>query len=208
MQKQKLISYNEAESLLREGDVLLFRSKGFLSCLIKRLGQGRYSHVGVAAAVGENGHTVWMCIEFAYPRAQSVSLEQYVNQGIVIDIYRPVSSRKITIWKDDKLEEIEIKFSGKSVTNIMRRMTGLRYGWQRLLWFLQYKSPFLRLFYNMSNLIDDEDKPLIFPVCSTSVSHAFYKIGFDLLHNKSNDSMEPSDVARSPLLNYLFTLKK
>ena len=88
----------------------------------------------------------------------------------------------------------------------MRKMTGLPYGWKRIWWIAQYKLPVLRFFYKIEHLVDDTSTELIYPVCSTAVAYSFSKEGFDLVHNRADKATEPSDLSRSPLLQYLFTI--
>lgn len=211
LHRQNKKSLSEAKALLKEGDVLLFRSHGLTSLLIRRSGQGLYSHVGVASKVGENGHTMWECVEFReWKGGRSVNLDQYFTTGnFEIDVYRASSSIKILHWITDVLHESEIPFDGKHVTNIMRKMTGLPYGWARIAWMAARKFPFLRWFYDSESLLEDDYRDdSIYPVCSTAVSYAFNRMGYDLLHNRSDNVMEPSDIARSPLLHYLFTISR
>jgi hypothetical protein len=68
------------------------------------------------------------------------------------------------------------------------------------------KIPFLRLFYSVESISDDTIKEPIYPICSTAVAYSFAKTGFDLVHNRADTATEPSDIARSPLLTYIFTI--
>lgn len=205
-QTEKLVRFKEARSLLREGDVLLFRGRGLVSFFIKRAGEGKYSHVGVASAVGDNGGKIWECVEFREGRGgRSVNLERYCQKN-TIDVFRPVDSKKIVSYMADAIHEGEVPFDGKRVTNIMRKMTGLPYGWKRIAWIAQHKIPFLRLLYNIDSVVDDYREDLVYPVCSTAVAYSFSRSKYDLLHHRADHAMEPNDIARSPLLFYLFTL--
>lgn len=208
------VPFDTARRILREGDVLLFRGTGIVSSLIKRAGQGKYSHVGVASAVRDNGDKIWECVEFReWNGGRTVNLERYVEQlPNQIDVFRPKSSIKKARFENEFSHgEYEVEFDGKEVTNMMRRMTGLPYGWKRIFWIAQTKMPVLRLFYSVDDMTQDdnvsdpiEDK--IYPVCSSAVAYCYSRIGYDLTHHRSDDWMEPSDVARSPLLHYFFTI--
>ena len=211
MSDQIQVSFSKARFLLHEGDVLLFRGQGIVSSFIKRAGEGQYSHVGVASRVKDfDGKHMWECVEFREGRGgRSVNLERYVagNDGI-IDVFRPTKVRRYSEFDGTEVREREITFNGRRVTSCMRRMTGLPYGWRRILWIMLHKLPFLRFLYPMGSLVDDSlnDEP-IYPVCSTATAHCFASIGWDLTHHRANQYMEPSDVARSAILDYLFTLK-
>ena len=203
------LPFQKARDLLEEGDVLLFRGQGIFSFFIKRAAEGKYSHVGVVSGHGTNGGRIWECVEFREGKGgRTINLEQYVEQHPgIIDVYRAVSSRKVIDFVDDKAVEREIGFNGKAVTNIMRKMTGLPYGWRRIFWIMQHKIPFLRLFYPIDSVVDDETHDLIYPVCSTAVAYAFSRVGYDLLPNRADKATEPSGVSRSALLQFLFTLE-
>jgi hypothetical protein len=205
----KTLPFHEAKRFLKEGDVLLFRGRGLVSSLIKRASHGLYSHVGVASKVGENGGTIWECVEFReWHGGRSINLEQYAKTN-TIDVFRAASSIKVIKPIDavyDRPYETEISFSGKHVTNIMRKMTGLPYGWKRILWMSTYHIFGLRMFSSIESMVDDFTRDIVYPVCSTAVSYAFYRMGYDLMHHRSDNAMEPSDIARSPLLFHLFTI--
>ena len=201
--------FSKARQLLKEGDIILFRNDGWVSWFIQRASEGKYSHVGIVSGHGANGDTIWECVEFLEGKGgRTVNLERYIDQYKgSLDVFRP-SEIKRTIAYHETLGVIQtdIKLYPKKVTNIMRRMTGLPYGWKRIAWIAQHKLPFLRLFYSMDSVIDDSKSDLIYPVCSTAIAYAFSKTGFDLVHHRADNYTEPSDIARSPLLNYLFTL--
>lgn len=209
--KIQKVDFAEARELLAEGDVLLFRGTGFWSYFIKKGGYGRYSHVGIASSHGTNGSRVWECVEFReYKGGRSVNLKTYMEQSnIEIDVYRPSSIKRIYQY-DTEIEQvmpITIGLNTKAVTNAMREMTGLPYGWRRIALLMQMKIPFLRFFYSIESISDDTLEHPIYPICSTAVAYSFSKAGFDLVHNRADRATEPSDIARSPLLSYIFTIR-
>lgn len=202
--------FSEARDRLQEGDVLLFRGKGIFSNLIKRAGEGVYTHVGVASKFRSyQENFLWECVEFReWKGGRTINLERYVQQNPgLIDVYRPVSSRKIVYIRSGRVEEREIKFCGYTVTNTMRQMTGLPYGWRRIRWIAQRKLPVLRMLYDIEDTINDTGLEPIYPVCSTAVAYSFSQAEYDLTHHRSDEYMEPSDIARSALLHYVFTLQ-
>ena len=85
-----LIKYEEAESILQEGDILLFRGKGLISFLIQRYTGGIHSHVALASKCNDT----WMCVEFReFKGGRSVSLESQVKDNPTnIDVFRPIRS--------------------------------------------------------------------------------------------------------------------
>tara|TARA_R110000824_G_C15178678_1_gene673557 strand:- start:381 stop:1052 length:672 start_codon:yes stop_codon:yes gene_type:complete len=220
----KIISlpYKTARALIKEGDILLFRGQGRISKLIGAMTETNYSHVGVASWV--NGHhddALLECVEFKEGSAlmslinsnaggggRSINLEQAVKkQPDCIDVYRP-ATRFTTAEFNPETKEVEWitrEFDGKCVTRVMRKMTGLPYGWKRIWWMIKHKLVLFRL-RNRASLMNDELQDVIYPVCSTSLSYAFTKCLFDLVNNRADAWMEPGDIAKSARLNYLFTL--
>lgn len=208
------LDFNQAAPLLQEADILLFRSRGFFSYLIKRVSEGLYSHVGIASSHyhDEDDEKIWECIEFReWKGGRSVSLQTYIRtEDVVIDVYRPTAKKIVMSYNTitDSIESKIVRLNTHDVTDTMRKMTGLPYGWRRIAWMAQFNLPVLRWFYSMESLVDDcclED--LVYPVCSTAIAHSFSKAGYDLIHNRSDIATEPSDISRSALLNYLFTIK-
>jgi len=202
------INFKDAKELLSEADVLLFRGKGIWSYFIKRASEGRYSHVGLATAHGANGSKIWECVEFKENiGGRIVNLENYIDlYDGKIDVYRASDIKKIYNLENNSIETNKIILKKKKITNTMRNMTGLPYGWKRIAWMAQRKVPFLRWVYNIESVTDDENKDLVYPVCSTAVAYSFAKNGYDLVHNRADMATEPSDISRSPLLSYLFTI--
>ncbi len=203
------IHFDEAKQLLHEGDVLLFKGRHFFSYFIKRASHSKYSHVGLASwHNGDKG--IWEIMEFrGFRGGRTVSLEQIVKQKPgVIDVYRP-SPQIISLECDEKTHDIITttkECNYKNVTHRMRQLTGLPYGWKRIWWFMQWYIPILRLIYNVNDVIEDEVGEIVFPVCSTSVAHAFSFDDFDLIKNRADEWTQPGDIALSTSLNYLFTL--
>jgi hypothetical protein len=97
-----------------------------------------------------------------------------------------------------------IWFDGHKVTDTMRRMTGRPYGWQYIRQFIRRKMPVLRWLLPVDS--SDQIRESYYHVCSSSVAYSFNVNGYDLVKNKSDFYVEPSDIARSPLLHYQFTL--
>lgn len=210
--KQCIIKYNEALKYINEGDVLLFRGNSFVSAIIQAIGEGYYSHVGMASWVfndkGEKGFLE--CIEFReWIGSRAINLKNYIddNPGR-IDVFRPIPkySQAVYSCKQRKLDVVEIVYDGKKLTNEFRELTGLPYGWNRILWLAKFHLFGLRLFNWQAGLEDIESKHELYPVCSTVVAYLFAKHYTRLLHYRSSSRTEPSDVARSPILNYMFTL--
>ena len=204
--------------LIQEADVMIFRGTGIISGLIQRFSGSRYSHAAMASwHNGSDEPPILECIEFREGscggRISNLSrqVEKYDEQ---IDIYRPLPSTNVLklVHLEDSYSVVKLPMhlNPKAVTNCMRKMTGLPYGWSRLWWLAKHHLLGARLWYVTDEAIDDRPKEIndVYPVCSTAVAASFnLGCGYDLMPNRSDNRMEPGDLAKSHLLNYLFTLK-
>jgi hypothetical protein len=207
-----ILPFKEIKAKINEGDVLLFRGQGWISQIIGSQTDTNYSHVAIASWSNGDANTddgILECVEFRENYGgRAISLENEVKRlPNCIDVYRPVPVfGKLIFNPETKETEFTKKdFNGKAVTRTLRRMTGLPYGWKRILWMAKNKLVFFRLF-DKSRLMDDRLKDVVYPVCSTTVSYSFNKENFDLINNKSDEWSEPGHIAMSARLNYLYTL--
>jgi len=208
------LPFSEAKRYIEEGDVLLYRGRCWYSFFIKRTGKGEYSHAGLAS--WHNGtpdvEKILETVEFNGNRGGGATIKMenlFPEYSRQIDIYRPNSTNEIKKF-DLSTHTVKvdfIKFNGKIITNTMRDLTGLPYGWRRILWFVRRNIFLGRLFYSVEDLTSDAQRPIIYPVCSTAIAYCFSKNDFDLVHERADEWTEPSNLALSPLLNYMFTIK-
>lgn len=205
------IKFNEAKFLLNEADILLFRGNGIFSSLIKRASVGLYSHVGLASLWTSEKHSQWECVEFKENYGgRSINLERYVRtHSGLIDVYRATPSwHKPKYFEQEKIVKSQrFALDERCITDTMRSLTGLPYGWKRIWWLAQQKIPILRFLYDVGKTTDDNLKDLIYPVCSTAVAYCYSKCGYDLVQNRADEYTEPSEISRSAVLSYLFTLE-
>lgn len=204
------IPYSEARKLLQEADVLLFRGNAWYSWLIQKAGWSEYSHVAMISRHNGPDSDVEL-VEFHGYKGGGASTNfdnSFPEFNGQIDVYRPVSwYRKQTFRLDTrKISEETVLLDRKAITKTMRSLTGLPYGWRRILWMAKQQFFGFRLFYDSGNLTSDEIQDIIYPVCSTAVAYSFSKNNYDLLKERSDNWTRPGDVANSPLLNYLFTI--
>ena len=223
--KLNVKSYRYIKEYIQEGDVLLFRGEGFFSKLISSTEQTPYTHVALASWPSGNASQdeILECVEFREGSlfgslfggnsgggGRCVNLAQEVQKyKRQIDVYRPdpnFYSYDLDDYGTNLVQNVK-DFDGKQVTNIMRSLTGLPYGWKRIYWMAKHKLLALRFMVDMDDLISDSTGDIIYPVCSTAVAYCFNKCGYDLVRNRSDQWTEPGDIARSVKLNYLFTLK-
>jgi hypothetical protein len=203
MNKQ-YIQFSEAKLNIKEGDVLLFRGKSWISYGINKAGEGVHSHVAVASWHGDHLE----CVEFKEGSGgRAVNLQRQVNDNPhLIDVFRPIQEYHTMKYSKGEVKTTKSKFDGKCVTDTMRKMTGLPYGWMRIWWILRHKIAGIRLLYDNEKVVDDTLRDVVYPVCSTSLAYSFSKCGFDLVKLRADEWTEPADIARSARLNYLFTI--
>ena len=198
------IKYDQAKELIQEGDILLFRGSGAIGFLIKRYTGGVHSHVALAHKDGD----VLECVEFReFMGGRSVSLKSQVDSSpLNIDVFRPVKSisyEEMDAEGNTKL--IEKKYTeetASAMTEDIIRWTGQPYGWSNI-WkmFLRF-IPGARLF--QQNINDDDVAKA--KVCSTAVTVALRRNFMDPVPYLADDRVSPADLARSPILQYLFTI--
>lgn len=206
------VSYSKAVGLLQEADVLLYRGTGPISYGIKKFTQGNYSHVALASSHKSNGDKIWSCVEFReWAGGRSTCLRHQVDKYPGrIDVYRAPDIQNFVYYSpvQDTVISGYNELNSKAITSMMLRMTGLPYGWSRIWWIFLNKALGFRLLYSMTKVTDDELVDDVFPVCSTAVAMC-YRLGsgIDLVKMRSDQYTSPNDIARSPALNYLFTLE-
>jgi hypothetical protein len=209
----KYVKFKDAINLIEEADILLFRHDGPLSYLIKRASDGLYTHVGIASWVHNNkgDKTSLEMLEFREWRGgRAVELERQVKKyNKQIDVFRlsPVIET-LEYYKDrNAVVKYTHRLFGDDITNCMRQKTGIVYGWPRIWWLMKHHMLFFRLFQDPLEFNDNLDDELVYPVCSTVIAHCIQQEYVDIMHHRANIRMEPSDIARSPFTNYLFTLE-
>lgn len=199
-----LIKYEEAKSILQEGDILLFRGEGLISFLIQRYTGGIHSHVALASKFNDT----WMCVEFReFKGGRSVSLESQVKDNPTnIDVFRPVNSISYQKMLDDKsIQNIDLVYT-KEIANKMTqdivKWTGQPYGWKNIFKMFMRFMPGARIF--QQNINDDDVAKA--KVCSTAVTVALRKEFMDPVPYLADERVSPADLARSPIIQYLFTI--
>jgi hypothetical protein len=201
--------YNEWKYLIKEGDILLFKGNSLYSKFIQVAGNSPYTHVGIASWHND----ILECVEFHEKHGgRSINLENYIQtDNREIDVYRSIpyflSLKYNPTTKNTDVSRVV--FDGKKLTDCMRGLSGLPYGWKRIWWIVCRKFAGLRLFYNTNKTIDDTHKDeIIYPVCSTALSHCSSGNSYDFVHNRSDEWTEPGDFARSTRLYHIFNIKK
>lgn len=216
MNQKNLLRYESAKEIINEGDVLLFRANSVAGYLISRYGGGIHSHVALASWRGEPKRSLLECVEFReWKGGRTVSLHtQVAMNDECIDVYRPVSCLEYAIFDAPEGAtngQLAVKYknqkynydTARAVTSTAREMTGNPYGWDIIWELAKHYLPFYRL--SNQDVADDAAQRAF--VCSTFVSYALRMHFTDVVLNLSDRRTVPADLARSPLLRYLFTLK-
>lgn len=192
-----IIPYSEATPLIQEADILLFRGKGIMSWLIQRYGSGVHSHVGVAHWDNKN----LQCVEFReFKGGRSVSLKRQVNSNPSgIDVFR--AANRVDYGNDSYVLD---ELTKSKITTIMLKLTGLPYGWTNIYRLVKHYLPFCRL---AKQNIKDDNATKIF-VCSTAAAYAYRMAYIDPVPYLADSAVTPSDLARSSLFEYQFTLER
>lgn len=204
------LPYEEAEKHILEGYVLLFRGTSIIARFIQSYGRSKYSHVGLASWSNGGSDPVLECLEFReFIGSRSVNLKVYSQQHPgCIDVFAPAYIA-CTQYFDPKEKYVDVKqrkFNGKTITRDFRRHIGKPYSYYQILNIVWYHTPILRFLVNEETFMDDTDDELNMAICSSAVAHFYSKHYADLVRFKSSAHTEPADIARSPLLSYLFTI--
>lgn len=188
-----LVPYASAVPLLRNGDLLQFRSNSLLSYLIKVGSLGCHSHSAMCRVNGGNRiDCLEMLSDVGWARPLLARVEEQSGQ---VDVFRPDTKR----WPELNLE---------GATNYMRELTGKRYGTQGLLFLAAARVVGLRfLLAKRMRVFDDTRESPHTPFCSHAVCSA-YRIGggVDPVPRKPDWMVVPAELTNSMLFDYVMTL--
>ena len=195
----EFLSIGDGAHKIATGDVLLFRAGSSpISRLISIGGRGPWSHAALATWWGDD----LFCLEVR---------EWYGGRAVLLE--REVTKRKgrIEVYRlrnDLRTPEMALREDTVAMHGVVRKMARLaggNYGYLSVLRTALFHLPFVRWF--VKPMTDDEMENGRAPYCSQAVSYA-YRVGgdCDLVKNAADCMTEPSDLARSALLEYQFTL--
>lgn len=181
----------DAEPVIGNGWIALYRSRGYIASLIQFGTGGPYSHAAMLRKI--NGHVDVLEMREGYGgRCVTLFSEVYRYHGL-IDVYS-VDTRR---WPE---------YQGKNATDVMRHFTGRDYGWLGVLRLALQRVPLLWRLWP----IDLDDKPddcLGAPFCSQAVSFASrVGGGVDPVPRKPDERVTPNDLSWSLLYKYEGTL--
>lgn len=192
-------AYGEVRSLVRDGDVLLFQSRGPIAWLIRFSGRSSYSHAGMALWVDER----LMVAESREIRGcRLITLSDALTTGSV-DLFVPLAS---------------VALDRSAVRAQALDRLGQTYGWISFGWIALSKLPLLGIanalgLFQKIPIIgrwipkwgrcyseDDLEDPGRRLICSTYVAVCWRAGGVDLVPRLADRSTEPGDIARSAFL--------
>jgi hypothetical protein len=204
------LKWAEAQHLLEEGDILLFRAKPSMlgvSYWISKYTRSVHSHVSLVTFEDKTPY----CLEFReFIGSRLHPLTEELEKGEVIDVYRIMRRFQVAEInrETNRISTKEYEFNpkiAKNITNYARSLVTQKvgYSWALIARMSLYFVPVLRLLqYNSI----DELKEEAF-VCSTLVSRTYREFFVDLVPGVPDYLTNPGDIAKSGLIYYMFTIK-
>mgnify|MGYP000870921763 CR=1 FL=1 len=201
----RLIKYNQAENLINEGDILLFRGRLYycifpnIAWIVAKIGGGIHTHSGMASWSGK----ILECLEFRELKGgRAVNLKHQVDlfPGR-IDVFRVKSP---SCYFDLEYNKITIEYNPYIITEKFRELTGHPYSHISILEIL-FHSLFAKHDFLNKNLEQNNFNKF---VCSTVIAELFKQNYVNLYPLKKTKYISPSNLAHSAMLQYLFTLDK
>jgi len=179
--------YADVRELIRDGDLLLFRSRG----PIARLGRGRHNHAAKAAWWHDD---LFLLEVLQWRGGRAVTLSSQVRGWPGrYDVYETNPDNR---WPH---------YDRAAATRFMRRLCGCDYGYAGLIGAGLLHLPLVRLLVPAD--VDDaavQGRP---PFCSHACAMADrLGGGVDPVPHLADRLTEPADLARSPFHGYRFTL--
>lgn len=177
--------YQTVRDQVKNGDLLLYRGKASLSRFIRWVIKSKYSHCGIVVK--------W--------NKRLMVIESIGKGGVVVSpLSLNVSKYNGGIEWFTSAEEISHEKRLK-IVEFAQDELGTEYNKLKMILFgfgVYFKVRFSR---------SDKYRAATDFFCSSFIASAFNSIGTDLKENVSDDYVSPKDIAESPALKYLATLK-
>lgn len=182
--KEHPLAYPEVRNSIEDGDIILFCGDRELSKLIARISNAAYSHAGLVLTW--YGRRILLSAEMPKVQALPLGLAVAGYRGRV-DWYKLVPEARARL----DLERLALE----ALVNL-----GIEYGTDKIF--------SLAAHYTLGMHVDekDEEETPQSMICSQYVSRCFRKAGVDL-SSLSDVETVPGELAASPLLGYMGTLK-
>ena len=174
-EQRVFLHYGGIRGKIRDGDILLFRGKSWISRLICRATGSPYSHAAIVA---------WW--------SDRLMVLEAVGKGIVVSRMSVVVNQysgKVELWTTDE------NLARTEVIRAAQRLLGKRYSLSKLV------RNLARLVLGRPRHDEaDPDAPPADFVCSEFVSRVWRAGGIDLVKDAPDMYTKPSDIAKSPRL--------
>ena len=203
------LEYDRYKYLIKEADVLLFRTTKFpnFGWWIGKYTKSPYSHAALASWYDADV----MCLEFReFAGSRVYPLTEYLKEGSKIDVFRACTKITFPVVNDQQkpfedFHTINMDDGVRhDITNIAKKLMGLKYSkwviWQLAKTFM----PFIRLGHKINTKNGDIDNTKF--VCSTLVSYSYRLNYADPVPFLSDAYTTPGDLARSLLFQKIFQI--
>ena len=200
------VPFEQIKDTLRSGDLVFYRATGrrwSLGWIVERLiswwQHSPYIHVGILEM--KNG-VPWVIDMSA---AQGGGREEPLSGDLAdydVDFYRvsrPVNGRVGFDAEKGKIESSEYLFDEEFILLKVKELCKKKYSWRANLRIM------LERWFGYDKLSNDE-ATVRAANCATVIESAFNDCGFDLCPRMSPNFATPDRLARSALLDYLFTI--
>jgi len=178
----RLRTFEQIEPELREGDVMLYRTKRMFGIggLIRRATGGIHSHAEMLCLIRGRWHTCGMVEGTGF---SSEPLDEYARKYPgKIDLFHPAPHLRVN--------GDEFWYDGCDAAEYMRGLRGWKYGWRGIWKLVLMKAPGLWFFVGWDTADDPkEDGAAAF--CSHAVSAAMMAGGVDPVPNCPNNRVTP-----------------
>jgi len=207
------LPYDDARPYIMDADVLLYDGRSLLAKSIKAIGRNAYSHAALAGWSNGDDPTSKYSRLFAYEMKLAGGGGTHLSAHAekwpgMIDVYRVSDLHTTYDWDPTSKQQ-----TGQPSVLDRRLAVALmkdfcrpgEYGYAHLLMSALLHAPVLRFFMSQptDDQLEDRSRP---PVCSEALAYVLRKAFTDVVINTPDHYTEPGDLARSPLLHYMFTL--
>lgn len=186
-----MVTLTQCEGRIRDGDLLLFRGRGWVSWLIGVAGRSKYSHAAKAVWWDD---LLFCCEvrEFRGGRAVTLASQVQRRRGL-IDVFEANPGGR---WRE---------YDSRASSRYMRRLAGCDYGYWGVFKTALQHLPLWRCLVRPN--MNDQQWTSEPPFCSEACAAAD-RIGggVDPVPQLADRVTEPADLARSPFYRYRFTL--
>jgi hypothetical protein len=175
--KKKKIRYDIVRSHIKNGDVLLFKGRYFVSSIIKTLSFSSYSHAGVVAWWNKRLMVMEADTKGVVVSRLSSKLDKYKGEVEWYTCNQEISKEDRSKMVDFAQEELGKEFA---------TWKAFWFGW--------------KVFFKKDLSAKDEFRRTNKLFCSQYVAQIYNFVGIDLKKNREDRFMSPDDIANSRLL--------